>query len=63
MWLFGLIIRTPADLAGEVAERHSDGLVAIPCGVLVDERGPRARLTTGISPTRLIRSWLSTLDQ
>jgi hypothetical protein len=42
MWLFDLIVRGPADLAGQVAKRHRDGLVAVPCGVLVDERGPRA---------------------
>jgi hypothetical protein len=31
-----------ADLAGQVAERDRDGLVAVPRSVLVDERGPRA---------------------
>ena len=42
MWLFGFVVRDPADLAGQVAERHRDGLVAVPGGVLVYERGPRA---------------------
>jgi hypothetical protein len=42
MWLFGLVVRGPADLAGQVTKRHRDGLVAVPCGVLVDERGPCA---------------------
>ena len=42
MWFFGLIVRGPADLAGQVAKRHRDGLVAVPRGVLVDECGPRA---------------------
>jgi hypothetical protein len=41
MWLFGLVVRGPADLAGQVAEGHRDGLVAVPRGVLVDERGPQ----------------------
>jgi hypothetical protein len=30
-----------ADPAGQVAERDCDGLVTVPSGVLVDERGPR----------------------
>ena|SRR6516164_8156012 len=42
MWLFGMIVRGPADLPGEVAKRYRDGLVAVSRGVLVDERGPGA---------------------
>jgi hypothetical protein len=42
MWLFGMIVRDPADLASQVTKRHRDGLVAVPCGVLADERGPGA---------------------
>jgi hypothetical protein len=31
MWFFGVIVRGPADLAGQIAKRHRDGLVAVPC--------------------------------
>jgi hypothetical protein len=42
MWLFGVIGRCPADLAGQVTKRHRDGLIAVPGGVLVNQRSPRA---------------------
>src|SRR5438128_2906838 len=41
-WLFGVIVRSAADLTGQVAECRRDGLVAVSCGVLIDQRGPRA---------------------
>jgi hypothetical protein len=36
MWLLGMIVRGPADLPGQVAERHRDGLVAVSGGVLIN---------------------------
>jgi hypothetical protein len=44
-WLFSVIVRTTADLTGQVAECRRYGLVADSCGVLVDQldqRGTRA---------------------
>jgi hypothetical protein len=41
-WLFQMGSRDQAHLTAQSAQRHRDSLVAVPGGVLVDERRPRA---------------------